>query len=175
MARACQQQTRGLRTTASRWAEGGDKEGSKKDGETTVDFKTLKAMYKDKTTPETLRQLDELAKVNGFNSVDEYAASQFADSAPGMSNVRGLNEELVRLDQGPKPVPNSLWFDEEFPDESTEEAEEFDEDDITSIAHSKLDEVREQRHYNRLAVWEMPLLASMCLYRHPITTRCEVK
>lgn len=117
-------------------------------------------MYEDKTTPETLRQLDELAKVNGFNSVDDYAASQFADSAPGMSNVRGLNEELVRLDQGPKPVPNSLWFDEEFPDESTEEAEEFDEDDITSIAHSKLDEVREQRHYNRLAVWEMPLLAS---------------
>lgn len=28
------------------------------------------------------------------------------------------------------------------------------------MAHGKLEEVREMRHYARLAVWEMPLLAS---------------
>jgi small subunit ribosomal protein S35 len=38
--------------------------------------------------------------------------------------------------------------------------DEFEEDDMTSMAHGKLEEHREYREYARIAIWEMPLLAS---------------
>ncbi len=37
---------------------------------------------------------------------------------------------------------------------------EFEEDDITSIAHGQLEQHREYREYMRIAAWEMPLLSS---------------
>jgi len=54
--------------------------------------------------------------------------------------------------------------EEEDEDYLTDERKDdsFAGDDITSMAHGKLDEIREQRHYARVTVWEMPLLASMC-------------
>jgi len=38
---------------------------------------------------------------------------------------------------------------------------EFEGDDITSIAHTELEQHREYREYARLAAWEMPLLSKM--------------
>jgi len=38
---------------------------------------------------------------------------------------------------------------------------EFEEDDVTSIAHAELEQHRELREYARIAAWEMPLLAKM--------------
>lgn len=37
---------------------------------------------------------------------------------------------------------------------------EFQEDDITSLAHGQLEQHREYREYMRIAAWEMPLLTS---------------
>ena len=37
--------------------------------------------------------------------------------------------------------------------------EEFEEDDMTSLAHGELEQHREIRHYARIAAWEMPLLS----------------
>ena len=37
----------------------------------------------------------------------------------------------------------------------------YEDNDMTTIAHAKLDDIRERRHYMRLIAWEMPLLASM--------------
>ena len=37
---------------------------------------------------------------------------------------------------------------------------EFEEDDITSLAHGQLEQHREYREYMRIAAWEMPLLSS---------------
>lgn len=57
--------------------------------------------------------------------------------------------------------------------EDTGPDDEFQEDDISSIAHGELDQHREIREYARLAGWEMPLLASTCFphavirYNHP--------
>ena len=56
-----------------------------------------------------------------------------------------------------------FWNDEEEDPEMVIKdgpEEEEPDNDITSMAHSKLDEIREQRHYARIAAWEMPLLAS---------------
>ena len=46
-------------------------------------------------------------------------------------------------------------------EQDTGEDEEFEGDDITSLAHAELEQHREMRHYARLAAWEMPLLSSM--------------
>ncbi|PSR99021.1 mitochondrial ribosomal subunit protein-domain-containing protein [Coniella lustricola] len=61
----------------------------------------------------------------------------------------------------PKLNRNSFW-DEDEPDPdlvSGEDTDEFKEDDMTEMAHAKLDEIREQRAYARIAIWEMPLLS----------------
>ena len=64
-----------------------------------------------------------------------------------------------------RPTPNrgNEW-DEDEPDQfaqsywEKEDEDEFDEDDILSMAHAKLEEHREYRQYMRLAAWELPLL-----------------
>lgn len=64
----------------------------------------------------------------------------------------------------PRVFPQkSFWHEEEDdPDLITDELDEdvFDEDDIMSMAHGKLEEFREYREYARIAAWEMPLLSS---------------
>ena len=59
-----------------------------------------------------------------------------------------------------KPGLFAMGEDEE---QDTGEDDQFESDDITSLAHSELEQHREMRHYARLAAWEMPLLSSMSL------------
>ena len=75
----------------------------------------------------------------------------------------GWDELTANLFKEPRPQKDSFWYDEEDDDPSTHNivGEEFDEDDIPTQAHGKLDEVREHRHYARIVAWEMPMLASM--------------
>lgn len=153
------QARRTISTTTSRWADA-EKEEQVAEQNTEVDLKALREMHNDKMTPEILSQLDELAKVNGFNSVDDLANSQFAEGSKAMSGMRRFNEDLTQFDVGTPLRRAHLWYDAEDFDAVQEDLDPFDEDDMTSLAHNKLDELREQRHFNRLAVWEMPLLAS---------------
>ncbi|KAL7801203.1 mitochondrial ribosomal subunit domain-containing protein [Trichoderma afarasin] len=136
-------------------------EGEDGDGDAykTLDLKLMNKAFLESVTPESLRQLDELAKNNGYTSVDEYLEATLRETPGWASEDRALEEDLFRDDAGEKPNKSSFWFDEEDPETNTEEHDEFDEDDITSMAHGKLDEIRDMRHYARLAIWEMPLLA----------------
>ncbi|KAI1806733.1 mitochondrial ribosomal protein [Daldinia bambusicola] len=66
----------------------------------------------------------------------------------------------------------SFWHDEEedtdlITDEQNED--EFEEDDIMSLAHGKLEEYREQREYARISAWEMPLLSKLARPFEPPT------
>ncbi|KAI1473491.1 hypothetical protein K445DRAFT_316801 [Daldinia sp. EC12] len=68
----------------------------------------------------------------------------------------------------------SFWHDEEedtdlITDERNED--EFEEDDIMSLAHGKLEEYREQREYARIAAWEMPLLSKLARPFEPPTAQ----
>ena len=76
---------------------------------------------------------------------------------------KSLDEESITLFKEPRPLKDSFWFDEEDDDTMTHDivGEDFDEDDIPTVAHGKLDELREHRHYARIVAWEMPMLASM--------------
>ena len=46
-------------------------------------------------------------------------------------------------------------------EQGTGEDEDFQGDDITSLAHGELEQHREMRQYARIAAWEMPLLSSV--------------
>ncbi|ROV96480.1 hypothetical protein VSDG_05460 [Cytospora chrysosperma] len=60
-----------------------------------------------------------------------------------------------------KPNRDAFWDEDEDDTDlvSNDDADEFDENDMTDLAHAKLEEHREQRAYARIAIWEMPLLA----------------
>lgn len=79
-------------------------------------------------------------------------------------------QSLAPLRNIVRPKKDSFWNDEEqdtdvvWDQESGEDT--FNEDDITSMAHGKLEEHREHREYARIAIWEMPLLSSKLLWRY---------
>jgi small subunit ribosomal protein S35 len=80
-----------------------------------------------------------------------------------IADVRGVREQIAPL-RRPVPKPKGTFWnvDEKDTEMITNEVgeDEFDEDEITSMGHAKLEEHREFREYARIAVWEMPLLAS---------------
>ncbi|KAL7622924.1 37S ribosomal protein S24, mitochondrial [Parahypoxylon ruwenzoriense] len=71
-------------------------------------------------------------------------------------------------------MQRSLWLDEEEEEDmlvDEPEEDEFDEDDIISLAHGKLEEFREYREYARVAAWEMPLLSKLARPFEPPTAQ----
>lgn len=109
------------------------------------------------------QMLDFAAKQQGYNTFDEYISGHLSKGQSAPANVAGerqLEEDIRAIDVGKRPEKQGFWFDEEDPETHTEEHDEFDEDDITEMAHAKLEEVREMREYQRRAVWELPLLSS---------------
>lgn len=82
-----------------------------------------------------------------------------AEIAEQQDEIRDLIRPLNRIAM---PKRDAFW-DEDEPDSeliTNDDSDEFDENDMTDIAHAKLEEHREQRAYARIAIWEMPLLAS---------------
>lgn len=163
LARQCAIAQRAFSTSPARWADrkpGKEADDAEAEAYQQLDLKTMNKSFAETATPEGLRQLDELAKSNGYNTIDDFLESTLRETPGWASEDRTVEEELFKDDVGDKPNKSSFWFDEEDPETNTEEHDEFDEDDITSMAHGKLEEIREMRHYARLAVWEMPLLSS---------------
>lgn len=103
----------------------------------------------------------------------EFRTPEIMEAAKGvMADVDMASEEdelhtkwddmEEKLFKDPRPQKDSFWFDEEDDDPSTAdiEGDDFDDDDITSTGHGKLEEVREMRQYARIIAWEMPMLSS---------------
>ncbi|KAH6899986.1 mitochondrial ribosomal subunit protein-domain-containing protein [Thelonectria olida] len=152
---------RSFTTSTIRWAREGQERDDGLDDYAPVELKKLEAAFEKAVTPEGMMQLDELAKENGFSTIDQYLEHTLENTPGWAFEDRAIADDLMKDDKGERPNKQSFWFDEEDPETNTEELDEFDEDDITSMAHGKLDQVREMRHYARLAVWEMPLLSKL--------------
>ncbi|KAI0206739.1 mitochondrial ribosomal subunit protein-domain-containing protein [Astrocystis sublimbata] len=78
--------------------------------------------------------------------------------------INSINNSVVDAIRVPKKRLPEFWFEDEAdPDLLLDEAdsETFDEDDIMSMAHGKLEEYREFREYARIAAWQMPLLSKL--------------
>lgn len=94
----------------------------------------------------------------------ESALASIAESDAVKKGQFEIQKATKPLRQVLKPMRDAFWDDEEpDPDLITnDDSDEFEENDMTDIAHAKLEEHREQREYARIAIWEMPLLASEC-------------
>ncbi|KAK1997806.1 mitochondrial ribosomal protein [Colletotrichum falcatum] len=113
--------------------------------------------------PEELKALEGLKKLDP--SAQDMSLEQFLEKEMGQEEKDHQplysSQEWKQLVAAPGP-PNrmSFWYDEDDPTAPSEEAaDEFDEDDMTPMAHAKLEEIREHRHYHRIMAWEMPLLS----------------
>lgn len=85
----------------------------------------------------------------------------------GGLTARIINSNMTREERRRRPptVPEKkqkagLANMGEEPEDAMED-QEFEEDDITTLAHAELEQHREFRHYARLMAWEMPLLTRM--------------
>ncbi|KAF7529651.1 hypothetical protein G7054_g9794 [Neopestalotiopsis clavispora] len=81
-------------------------------------------------------------------------------------------DESVSSSMSARVPKKSFWGeDEEDPDylSSTIDEEDYNEEDMLSIAHGKLDEHREYREYARIAAWQMPLLSKLAQPFEPPT------
>lgn len=125
----------------------------------------LEDTFKD-LTPEQLKQLEDLVKENDETG-ETMAFTDVLRQAEQDPEARHMIDPMDRdfrtvIKALSKPAARgSFWHDStdrnSIPDELVPE---FDEDDMTTQGHSKLDEIREHRHYARIAAWEMPLLSS---------------
>lgn len=110
-------------------------------------------------TPEQRTEWEEEAK-----QFADYMSSPEVDSAmqgEASQAAHEAAEEMPHVDvQIPRIKPGLMALGEAEPQDSGED-EEFEGDDITSLAHGELEQHREMRHYARIAAWEMPLLSSM--------------
>lgn len=96
-------------------------------------------------------------------SEEAKAAVQEIKSNPDMQReIWGINSAVSALKKQPLKRNIQVWNEEEEdPDLITDNIpDDFEEDDMLSVAHGKLEEHREFREYARVTVWEMPLLSS---------------
>ncbi|GKT50955.1 37S ribosomal protein S24, mitochondrial [Colletotrichum spaethianum] len=124
---------------------------------------TLEEMMQ-RLKPEELKALEGVKKLDP--SAQQMSLEQFLERE--MSQDEEKHERLFTPQEWKqvaaegRPNRTSFWYDEDDPTAPTEDmADEFDEDDMTPMAHGKLDEIREHRHYHRIMAWEMPLLSKL--------------
>ena len=102
--------------------------------------------------------MDNLLKKKNMRSLDAWVDKVNATKFPP-AHKRQFAKEADEIIE-PRQDPKSFFFDETDPDQDSQDFDEFEEDDMTEMAHAKLHEVQEMRHYQRLAIWELPLLSS---------------
>lgn len=109
---------------------------------------------------------------------EEQAAYEHLSSPAMESEMQGLvnqavydiNKETPRDREPPEKITPGLMAMGEVDEQGSGEDDEFDGDDITSVAHGELEQHREIRDYARIAAWEMPMLSSRSRLSHLSTT-----
>ncbi|KAL2759063.1 hypothetical protein ACRALDRAFT_1080632 [Sodiomyces alcalophilus JCM 7366] len=163
-------QRRAFTTSQTRWAQN-DLPGEDGDGQSAPSpYRHIEDAFED-LSPEELKELEAIVR-EGSAEGDALTLNKFLESEePELRKEMGFDSEDKLVSAAPRPNRRSFWYDEDDPDTITEgTGDEFDENDITSMAHGKLDEIREHRHYARVAVWEMPLLAKLAKPFEPPTS-----
>ncbi|KAL8775013.1 MAG: hypothetical protein Q9209_000492 [Squamulea sp. 1 TL-2023] len=100
---------------------------------------------------------------------DERAAYEHLTSTNIESELQGMvsqavydiSRETPRERDIPPRITTGLMAMGEMDEQDSGEDEDFEGDDITSIAHGELEQHREIREYARIAAWEMPMLSKL--------------
>lgn len=128
----------------------------------------------DQLDPEERHHYDLLSPQEKKQFQDEERAAYEHLTSPHMeSKLQGMvNQAVYDISQEtpreqfviPKITPGLMAMGEDDEQDSGED-EDFEGDDITSIAHGELEQQRELREYARIAAWEMPMLSSTFFFR----------
>lgn len=141
--------------TGRRWASG--KSGKQADERTIAGME----LYDGKRLQHMIDDLFEKAGTKSQKAVISDKANALADSQ--LATLSSASNTAERIPKKYRTGQYEFWNEgEDDPDYISEEVldEEFNEDDILSGAHGKLEEHREMREYARLAIYDMPLLSS---------------
>jgi len=114
--------------------------------------------------------MDATAKEHGYATWDAFVEGESEKGPELPVRQREFEKEFMAIVE-PKQDRRSFWFEKEDPEPDSEEFDEFNEDDMTVMAHAKLQEVQEMRHYQRLAIWELPLLSKLAKPFEPPTSK----
>lgn len=127
--------------------------------------KDERSMY-DMLSPQERALFDEQNRriVENFNDPAKRAAI-FSDIDKKVAQIE--REEPMRFEDV-RDRSRGFWSEEEDDEFALVEDgdEEFNDDEITSMAHAELELHREMREYARIAAWDMPLLNSECHNMH---------
>ncbi|KAK3350161.1 mitochondrial ribosomal subunit protein-domain-containing protein [Lasiosphaeria hispida] len=159
---------RTLSTTPIRWAEkdSAEDEGDEEQTKNYSDFgNALVDLQRDrKYTEEERKQFSQ--------DLQLWEALTPAERDGMTARIKSIKAATAPLKRPATKKKNSFWNEEEHDtDLITNEVgeDDFEEDDIVSLGHGKLEEHREHREYARLAVWEMPLLSKFAKKFEPPT------
>ena len=115
-------------------------------------------IYYDSLSREEKLEFQQKAK-----AVDEHFSSaevQMRLSAAVSEAAQETDSKLPVVDESRPKIKVGLMAMGEEDEQGAGEDEEFQGDDISSLAHGELEQHREMREYARIAAWEMPLLSS---------------
>lgn len=149
---------RALSTTVSRQAD--ETEDAKRPATNPAE----KARFQDLLTYiSNQRKLSE-EELKDLNAIAEEPFKDYPEEIKQsiLENGKGLSKATEKIRRPIKPKKDAFWNEGETDqDLITDEIgeDDFEEDDMMSMAHAKLEEHREYREYARIAVWEMPLLS----------------
>lgn len=119
--------------------------------------------YYDTLLPEEKIKFEQVAhKLDEHMTSPEVVSDLNAQTSQAAYDSQALMKSMESLEL-PEQIKPGLFSMGEVDPQDTGEDEEFDGDDISSIAHGQLEQHREFREYARIAAWEMPLLTSMFL------------
>lgn len=94
----------------------------------------------------------------------EYMNSPKVESELNSEVSQALAESAQQFEPAEIKIPRikvGLMAMGEDEEQESGEDDEFEGDDITSLAHAELEQHREMREYARIAAWEMPMLSSV--------------
>jgi small subunit ribosomal protein S35 len=121
----------------------------------------MRADYEQLSKEEQAQALQDINRtINTMPSPEEEAELERQMKAA----IREINQQIPEeYDNTPlSPREIGFWADDEDDEfaQVPDDDDEFDEADISTIAHSDLELHREMREYQRIVAWEMPLLNS---------------
>lgn len=107
-----------------------------------------------------------------FNEQNRALVEEFNDPKRRAETFAQVEKIMTQIEreaplqfEDPSRKPRGFWSDEEGEDEFAlvEDADDdFNDNEMTSMAHAELELHREIREYARIAAWDMPSLSSKC-------------
>ncbi|KAL8763039.1 MAG: hypothetical protein Q9184_001066 [Pyrenodesmia sp. 2 TL-2023] len=146
------------------------KEDDEDDARPSEGLETLRSSSHGILDPQARQQYDLLSpEERAQYQKEEQAAYEHLNSPAVESEMQGLvnqavydiSKETPRDREPPERIRPGLMAMGEVDEQGSGEDDEFDGDDITSIAHGELEQHREIRDYARISAWEMPMLSKL--------------